>query len=305
MLDSATRAVVARFMSENKAQLLCVGFGYTAQALVAALDPARWRVTATVHNTQPRLLFPAVARVPFADAGAAIAEATHIVISVPPDRQGDPTLSRYAAHFAAPTNLQWLGYLSTTGVYGDTAGRQVDETAALVPTADRSRRRIKAEFDWQDLAARHGLPLHIFRLAGIYGRGRSTLDQVRAGTARRIVKPGHAFSRIHVDDIAAALALSMDAPQPGAIYNLCDDAPAEQIDVVTYACELLGVEPPPAVAFAEAEAGMSAMQRSFWDDNRRIDNTKAKTELGLVLKYPTYREGLSALAAAVLSDPKA
>jgi len=291
-------------MSENKAQppnhLLCLGFGYSAQALAAALDPARWRVSATVHDKKAQPLSRPVGLIPFADVGAMIAGATHILISIPPDRQGDPALHHHAARFAGLTSLQWLGYLSTTGVYGDTGGRPVDETAALVPTADRSRRRIKAEFDWQDLAARHGLPLHIFRLAGIYGPGRNTLDQVRAGTARRIVKPGHAFSRIHVDDIAAALALSMTNPQPGAIYNLCDDAPAEQIDVVTYACELLGIEPPPAIAFEEAEPGMSAMQRSFWDNNRRIDNTKAKTELGLVLKYPTYREGLRAM----VSDPK-
>ncbi len=299
MLDSATGAVVARFMSENKAHLLCVGFGYTAQALAAALDPARWRISATVHDKQPRLPSRPVDLLPFADAGLAIAAATHILISVPPDRHGDPTLHRHADALAGLTQLKWLGYLSTTGVYGDTGGRPVDETAALVPTADRSRRRIKAEFDWQDLAATQALPLHIFRLAGIYGPGRNTLDQVRAGTARRIVKPGHAFSRIHVDDIATALALSMNAPQPGAIYNLCDDAPAEQIDVVTYACELLGVAPPHAIPFEDAEPGMSPMQRSFWDDNRRVDNTKAKTELGLVLKYPTYRDGL----AALLSDP--
>jgi nucleoside-diphosphate-sugar epimerase len=236
-----------------------------------------------------------VTLIPFAEAGAAIADASHILISIPPDTRGDPTLRRHASRFAGLTHLKWLGYLSTTGVYGDTGGRPVDETAALVPTADRSRRRIKAEFDWQDHARTHSLPLHIFRLAGIYGPGRSPLDQVRAGTARRIVKPGHAFSRVHIDDIVTALTLSMSNPQPSAIYNLCDDAPAEQIDVVAYAYELLGQEPPPVIPFEEAEPTMSAMQRSFWDDNRRIDNTKAKTELGLVLKYPTYRDGLAAL----------
>ena len=307
MLDSATRAVVARFMSENKASsnhLLCLGYGYSAQALARVLDPQRWRISGTTRNKRPPSTGGAVAPIPFADAGDAIAHATHILISIPPDGQGDPTLLHHAEHFAGLANLRWLGYLSTTGVYGDTGGRPVDESAALVPTSDRSRRRIKAEFDWQDLAARHGLPLHIFRLAGIYGPGRSTLDQVRAGTARRIVKPGHAFSRIHVDDIATALALSMDNPQPGAVYNLCDDAPAEQIDVVTYACELLGREPPPAIPFEDAEPAMSPMQRSFWDDNRRIDNTRAKTELGLVLKYPTYRDGLTAILAAQFNDPK-
>jgi hypothetical protein len=301
MLDSATRVVVARPMSDDKLDLLCLGFGYTARALAASLDPARWRVSATVRDKKQRAPDVSATLIPFADAGAAIANATHILISIPPDSQGDPTLRHHAEHFAEPKHLKWLGYLSTTGVYGDTGGRAVDETAALVPTADRSRRRIEAEFDWQDQATAHGLPLHIFRLAGIYGPGRSTLDQVRAGTARRIIKPGHAFSRIHVDDIVAALTLSMKSPQQGAIYNLCDDAPVEQIDVVTYACELLGREPPPAIPFETAEADMSPMQRSFWDDNRRIDNAKAKTELGLVLKYPTYREGL----AALLNDPRA
>jgi hypothetical protein len=304
MLDSATCTFVARFMSENKAhisidlpssRLLCLGYGYTAQALAATLDRAQWHVSGTVRDKKPRPAARPVTFIPFADAGPAIAEATHILISVPPDTRGDPALRRHASRFAGLTQLKWLGYLSTTGVYGDTSGRPVDETAALVPTADRSRRRIKAEFDWQDHAAMHNLPLHIFRLAGIYGPGRSPLDQARAGTARRIHKPGHAFSRIHVDDIVSALVLSMALPQPGAIYNLCDDAAAEQVDVVAYACELLGIAPPPVIAFEEAEPTMSPMQRSFWDDNRRVDNTKAKTELGLVLKYPTYRDGLRAL----------
>jgi dTDP-D-glucose 4,6-dehydratase len=292
-------------MSENKAKppnhLLCLGYGYCAQALAVTLDPATWRISATVRDKKPKAATRPIDFVAFADAPHIFAEATHILVSVPPDTHGDPVLRDHGEHLAGRTQLQWLGYLSTTGVYGDTGGRSVDETAALVPTADRSRRRIKAEFDWQDLAATHTLPLHIFRLAGIYGPGRNTIEQVRAGTARRIHKPGHAFSRIHVDDIVQALTQSMAAPQPGAIYNLCDDAPAEQIDVVTYACGLLGIEPPPVVAFEDAEPAMSAMQRSFWDDNRRIDNTKAKTELGLVLKYPTYREGL----AALLSGPEA
>jgi dTDP-D-glucose 4,6-dehydratase len=296
-------------MSEHNAQplhhLLCLGFGYTARALAATLDPARWRITGTIREKKTPPPTRPVTLIPFAEAGAAIADASHILISIPPDTRGDPTLRRHASRFAGLTHLKWLGYLSTTGVYGDTGGRPVDETAALVPTADRSRRRIKAEFDWQDHAGTHGLPLHIFRLAGIYGPGRSPLDQVRAGTARRIVKPGHAFSRVHIDDIVTALTLSMSNPQPGAIYNLCDDAPAEQIDVVAYACELLGQEPPPVIPFEEAEPTMSAMQRSFWDDNRRIDNTKAKTELGLVLKYPTYRDGLAALVATPLNDPTA
>ena len=236
--------------------------------------------------------------IPFAEAGPAIATATHILISIPPDTKGDPILRRHASHFASLSALRWIGYLSTTGVYGDTGGRAVDETAALVPTADRSRRRIKAEFDWQDQAATNALPLHIFRLAGIYGPGRSPLDQAKAGTARRIAKPGHAFSRIHVEDIVQALTLSMRAPQPGAIYNLCDDEAAEQIDVIAHAFALLGMAPPPPIDFDEAVKTMTPMQRSFWEDNRRIDNSRIKRELGLTLRYPTYRDGLAALHTA-------
>ncbi len=282
-------------MSDSKNRLLCVGFGYVAQALAVSLDRAGWDVSGTIRAKKVPAQPKPVTVVPFAEAGPAIATATHILISIPPDTRGDPVLRRHASHFATLSDLRWIGYLSTTGVYGDTGGRAVDETAALVPTADRSRRRIKAEFDWQDQAATNALPLHIFRLAGIYGPGRSPLDQARAGTARRIAKPGHAFSRIHVEDIVQALTLSMTAPQPGAIYNLCDDEAAEQIDVVACAFSLLGIEPPPPVDFKEAVKTMSPMQRSFWDDDRRIDNGRVKRELGLTLRYPTYREGLAAL----------
>lgn len=284
-------------MSDSKAHLVCLGFGYVAQALAASLDRAAWNVSGTIHTKKPPAPAKPVTLIPFAEAGPAIAMATHILISTPPDVRGDPILRRHSSHFAGLSRLRWVGYLSTTGVYGDTAGRSVDETAALVPTADRSRRRIKAEFDWQDHAKTLALPLHIFRLAGIYGPGRSPLDQAKAGTARRIAKPGHAFSRIHVDDIVQALALSMAAPQAGAIYNLCDDEAAEQIEVVAHAFGLLGIEPPPPVDFEEAVKTMSPMQRSFWEDNRRIDNGRVKRELGLVLRYPTYREGLAALKA--------
>lgn len=289
-------------MPEDKSHLVCLGYGYVAQALAATLDRAHWRISGTVRGTVPPVPSRPVTLLPFAEAGTAIAEATHILVSIPPDATGDPTLLRHGSRFGGLTRLKWLGYLSTTGVYGDTGGRPVDETAALVPTAERSRRRIKAEFDWEDRAKQDNLPLHIFRLAGIYGPRRSPFDQIRAGTARRISKPGHAFSRIHVEDIVGALTLSMRQPQSGAIYNLCDDEAAEQVDVIAYACSLLGVEPPPSIDFAEAEPSMSAMQRSFWEDNRRIDNSRIKRELGLTLRYPTYREGLAALANSHVRD---
>lgn len=286
---------VSEIISGNKAHLVCLGFGYVAQALATTLDRSAWEVSGTIRDKNPIRQPATVTFVPFAEAGPAIATATHILLSVPPDTRGDPVLRRHGSQFAGLSKLRWLGYLSTTGVYGDTGGRPVDETAALVPTADRSRRRIKAEFDWQDHAKDNALPLHIFRLAGIYGPGRSPLDQIRTGSARRVTKPGHAFSRIHVADIVQALRLSMNAPQPGAIYNLCDDEPAEQVDVVAHGCMLLGVVPPTPISFDEAVKTMTPMQRSFWEDNRRIDNTRVKRELGLALRYPTYREGLAAL----------
>ncbi|MEK9725956.1 MAG: SDR family NAD(P)-dependent oxidoreductase, partial [Rhodospirillaceae bacterium] len=187
---------------------------------------------------------------------------------------------------------------STTGVYGDTGGAWVDETAPASPDVGRSRRRAEAEAGWRDLAVRHDLPLHTFRLAGIYGPGRNVLDQARAGTARRIVKPGHRFSRIHVDDIARVLLASMARPDPGAVYNVCDDEPAEPAEVTAFACALLGIEPPPLVPFEEAARAMTPMGRTFWTDNRRVRNDRIKRELGVDLAYPTYREGLRAIYAA-------
>lgn len=273
-----------------KHTLLCLGFGYVARALAAALDRRQWTIVGTVHDERPDAPEGAVL-VPFADAGDALAGATHILISIPPDDGGDPTLATHGDALARCERLAWAGYLSTTGVYGDTGGRMVDESAALVPTHERGRRRVEAEFAWQDLK----VPLHIFRLAGIYGPGRSALDQVRSGTARRVVKPGHLFSRIHVEDIVQALALSLAAPQAGAIYNLADDEAAAPADVVAYACRLLGVTPPPEMSFDEAVKTMSPMARSFWDDQRLIDNAKVKRELGLTLRYPSYREGLAAI----------
>jgi nucleoside-diphosphate-sugar epimerase len=169
----------------------------------------------------------------------------------------------------------------------------VDETAPLKPTSERGRRRVRAEESWRDLAN-----AHVFRLAGIYGPGRSALDQARAGTARRVLKPGHVFSRIHVDDIAFVLRASMEAPRPGAVYNVCDDLPTEPSQVTAHACELLGLEPPPAVAYQDAARDMSAMALSFWRDQRRVDNTLIKDELGVALRYPNYRAGLGAILAA-------
>jgi nucleoside-diphosphate-sugar epimerase len=215
---------------------------------------------------------------------------------VPPDAAGDPVLDRHGPEIAALPGLAWVGYLSTTGVYGDRGGGWVDEASALRPSGERGRRRVAAEAGWLDLWQRHGVPVQVFRLAAIYGPGRSAIDQLRAGTARRIDKPGQVFSRIHVDDLAAVLAASMARPRPAGVYNVCDDEPAPPEAVTAYAAGLLGIAPPPLAPFAEAE--LSPMARSFFDDNKRVSNRLIKTELGVTLAYPDYRAGLAAILAA-------
>jgi nucleoside-diphosphate-sugar epimerase len=227
-----------------------------------------------------------------ADAPAVLRGVTHLLSSVPPDADGDPVLRHHAADLAALPGLAWVGYLSTTGVYGDRQGGWVDEDSNLTPGTERGRRRLAAERAW--LAS--GLPVHLFRLAGIYGPGRNQLAGLRAGTAQRIDKPGQVFSRIHVDDIATVLAASIACPSPGRAYNVCDNEAAPPAEVVAHAAGLLGMAPPPLVPFATAE--LSPMARSFYADSKRVDNARIKAELGVALRYPTYREGLAALLAA-------
>jgi nucleoside-diphosphate-sugar epimerase len=287
-------------------RLFCFGLGYTARVLAAALMGEGWTVAGTCRDEATRadlaadgidaFLFDGDR--PLDDAGAALDGATHLLSSVPPDAEGDPVLARHAGAIAAMKGLAWAGYLSSTGVYGDTGGAAVDETAAVNPTSERGRRRAEAEDGWLDLWRATGVPVHVFRLSGIYGPGRSVLDAVRAGQARRIDKPGHLFARIHVDDIAAVLRASMARPDPGAVYNVCDDEPAPAADVVAFACELLGVDAPPLVPYPQAAGEMSPMALSFWRDNRRVDNSRIKGELGVRLKFPDYRAGLRAVLAA-------
>jgi nucleoside-diphosphate-sugar epimerase len=260
-------------------RLFCFGFGYTAAALARRLD-ASWQIGGN-RRGEPPDLHPGT---------------SHILVSVPPAESGDPVLADHAAAILALPRLEWLGYLSTTGVYGDHGGDWVDETAELRPTGERGRRRVAAEAEWTALWRLRKLPVHVFRLAAIYGPGRSPFDALRAGTAKRIDKPGQVFSRIHVDDLAAVLAASMTRPRPGAFYNVCDDAPAPPEAVTAYAAQLLGIEPPPLVPFDRA--GLSPMARSFWDDNKRVSNALVKRELGLTLQYPDYRAGLAAILAA-------
>ena len=225
----------------------------------------------------------------------ALSGVTHLLISVPPDAMGDPVLALHGSDVAAIPRPAWLGYLSTTGVYGDRGGGWVDETAQLLPTGERGRRRVAAEQGWLDLWRDRGVPVHIFRLAAIYGPARSPFDALRAGTARRIDKPGQVFSRIHVADLASILIASIEQPRPGAVYNVCDDDPAPPAAVIAHAAELLGVVPPPLMALEAA--GLSPMARSFYDDNKRVANRLIKTELGVRLRYPDYRSGLAAILA--------
>ena len=289
--------------------LLCFGFGYTASALTPWL-PYDWTITGTRRALSDGPPPPgrialmafdgtsATAQAAQANArvAAAIATATHILVSVPPDDAGDVVARHFADAIAAAPRLTWLGYLSTTGVYGDHAGAWVDETTPLAPSGPRGRARVRAEQAWGGLRVGRGVPVHVFRLPGIYGPGRSALDAVRTATARRIVKPGHVFSRIHVADIAAVLAASMARPDPGAVYNVCDDAAAPPQDVVTFACQLLGATLPTLVDFAAAD--LSPMARSFYADNKRVANGRIKRHLGVTLAYPTFRAGLAAIHRA-------
>jgi len=289
----------------SRSRLFCFGFGYSAGRLAHALIADGWRVAGTTRTAagQARLAAEGIdayrfdGEAPLAAAPSTLAGTTHLLDSVPPGPAGDPVLIHHGRDIRALKTLAWIGYLSTTGVYGDTLGATVDEASLLNPTSERSRQRADAEAAWLDLARDHKLPVHVFRLAGIYGPGRSALDQVRSGQARRIDRPGHLFSRIHVDDIANVIRASMARPNPGAVYNVCDDEPAEPANVIAFACRLLDVAPPPAIPFEEARVTMSPMALSFWRDNRRVANRRIKDELGVVLRYPNYREGLRAVLA--------
>lgn len=275
--------------------LLCFGYGYCARVLACRLRARHWEVRGTTLGTDKALALEGEGVRPFLfERGRPLpAEAfqgvTHVLVSIPPDEEGDPVLDRHGADLRGLASLRWVGWLGTTGVYGDRGGAWVDEATPIEPTMARTDRRARAEAAW--LAS--GLPVHIFRLAGIYGPGRNAIRQLLDGTARRIVKPGQVFSRIHVDDIATVLEASMARPNPGQIYNVCDDEPAPPQDVVRFAAELLGVPPPPEEPFETA--ALSPMARSFYRDNRRVRNARIRSELGVQLAYPTYREGLRAL----------
>ena len=277
-------------------RLFCFGLGFSADALARRLRPKGWRIAGTART--PEKVNALNARgleafaFPLANPTEALRGTTHALVSTPPGPAGDPAL-RYARDLESLTpSPQWLGYLSTTGVYGDHQGAWVDEQTPVTPTTDRGKRRADAEHAWLAWGRAAGVPVHVFRLAGIYGPGRNQLDSLRDGSARRIVKQGQVFSRIHVDDIAQVLEASIDRPRPGAIYNVCDDEPAPPHEVVAYAATLLNREPPPLERFEDAAPSMSEMAQSFYAESKRVRNNLIKQELGVKLLYPTYREGL-------------
>ena len=271
--------------------LLSLGHGYTSSALAARLVPLGWTVIGTCRDPARADILRAAGVEPLllpADLSAALARASHVLAAAAPDAEGDPFLRMAGAALRA-AHPRWVGYLSTTAVYGDHQGAWVDEVTPINPQSLRARQRVQAEEAW--LAT--GLPVHIFRLAGIYGPGRGPFEKVRDGSARRIIKPGQVFSRIHVADIAETLLASIRRPNPGTIYNVCDDDPAPAEDVLSHAAHLLGLPEPPAIPYDEAE--MTPLARSFYAESKRVRNERIKAELGVTLRYPDYRAGLADL----------
>lgn len=288
----------------DQLNLFIFGAGYSARATVDALRAGgELEISATTRDLQKAQdlsgsgitphLFEGTE--PSETVGAALARATHLLISIAPGANGDPALLHHARDIVAAPHLRWIGYYSTIGVYGDAQGAWIDESAPTEPLSARNRYRLDAEAAWGDVAAEKGIPLAILRLAGIYGPDRSAFDKLRNGTARRIVKPDQVFNRIHVHDIGAITAAAARARLSG-IFNLADDEPAPPQDVIAHAAELMGAEPPPEIAFEDAD--LSPMARTFYTGNRRVSNAKIKSALGYSFRYPTYREGHAAIRAS-------
>jgi len=280
-------------------RLFCFGLGFSAMALAERLLPQGWDVSGTVRGEQDEGKTKNISVCSFEgshptpEISEAISRATHLLITIPPQPSGDVVLENFAEEISKARHLQWIGYISSTGVYGDAQGEWVDESSPLLASTDHNLRRIEVEAAWLKLGQDQGLPVMIFRSVGIYGVGRNLLVSVRQGRARRIDKPGLVFSRIHSEDLAQTLEASMKNPQPGEIYNVSDDCPSPPAEAVEYACSLLGVEPPPLVPYEKAD--LSPTARGFYITNKRISNKKIKRELGVKLRYPDYRSGLSAL----------
>ncbi len=291
---------------ERMSTLICFGFGYCAEHFVAAYGHKFDRITGTVRGGERAAVLNAYddgrlrALVfdglhPAAELADAIGEAEYMLVSVPPGEQGDPVLAALSEALAGAQRLRAIVYLSTIGVYGDRGGAWVDEAAAPHSDSGRGAARLAAERGWQGIGARNGASVAVLRLAGIYGPGQNALEQIARGKARRIVKPGQIFNRIHVEDIAQAIDAAFTRRASG-IFNVADDEPSPPGDPIVFAAQLLGVEPPPGVPFAQAAPAMSPLALSFWQECRRVRNDKLKRELGVALRYPTYREGLTALS---------
>lgn len=282
--------------------LAALGLGFTARALARRLHAVGWRIVGSTRTEAGVLAirqqgYDVLLLNSDTEPGTlerAICSVTHILISASPDEDGDPIIARVKAVRERLPNLEWIGYLSTIGVYGAHDGAWIDEDTPPSPTSERGKRRLFAERAWLDFGERHAIAVQVFRLPGIYGPGRSVFDRLRAGTSRRIIKPGQVFNRMHVDDIAGALEAAINAASHDhTIYNLTDGHPAPPQDVIVFAAELMGIAPPPEVAFDDAE--MSPMARSFYGDNKRVSNKRMINELGYEPVYPTYQQGLSAI----------
>ena len=280
-------------------RLFIFGLGFSGLEIAKLARTQGWAVAGTCRHPEKaeRLRADGIETHLFDGTAAlttdSLTEASHVLCTIAPGTAGDPVLAACAARMGS---ARWRGYLSTTGVYGDHSGGWVDETTMPAPSQPRSRDRLAAERAWQAESATTGTVLHIFRLPGIYGPGRSAIDQVKAGIARRIDKPGQYFSRIHVADIAATVLAAMMQGDPAAIYNVADDLPASSAEVTAFACELLGLPVPPLVPWEQIAPTLSTMARSFYAENRRVRNGRIKRDLGVTLRYPTYREGLRAIA---------
>jgi nucleoside-diphosphate-sugar epimerase len=276
-------------------RLFVFGLGYTATRLAQVLLADGWSVAGTTRTPEKAAALNregVAAVVPSnGDAPTGLLEATHVLASAPPSENGDPCLPFFQNSVEDMEALHWVGYLSTTGVYGNLDGGEATEATALNPSSPRSQRRVDAEQAWCAGFAR----TDVFRLSGIYGPDRNALQQIVDGRARRISKPGHRFSRVHVDDIVQAVYVAMTSSLAGCAYNICDDLPAESADVLGFAAELLRRPPPPLIPFDEAT--LTPMARSFYQDNKTVSNQRMKQALGARLQYPTYREGLTALLA--------
>lgn len=289
-------------MARSDLHFVICGLGYSGAAVARAAVALGMKVTATSRDPAGIHLTDGVEIVGFADAGPALAEATHVLATAPPGDAGDPVLLQFGAILQESRHLRWAGYLSTTGVYGDQGGGWVDETTKPAGTAPRAKRRLAAERAWSGLASH--VAVDLFRVAGIYGPGRSILDDLRAGTARRVLKPGHAFGRIHRDDIAGAVMAAIGQNRaPGVrVLHLADDQPEESAVVTEAAAQMLGLPVPPGISYADALPGMGEMARSFWADNRKVASAITQRELGYHWRYPGYRAGLTATLAEERGD---